>query len=184
MLARGVMLAMVLAPAAGFLAPASMLPLRASRSATCDRSALCMADEINSKQVAGALGGLLSNLRSGRGVFGEEATKKVARQALDVLEDQVMEVVGEIRSDAPAKSIKRADSATKMAVEEGPPAKPVYSSEDKWDLRLASDPATSLEVTVRPTQKAKLLVKAWAGAFPDMPAISLRLPQVLKREAN
>lgn len=53
MLARGVMLAMVLAPAAGFLAPASMLPLRASRSATCDRSALCMADEINSKQVAG-----------------------------------------------------------------------------------------------------------------------------------
>lgn len=72
--------------------------------------------------------------------------QKVARQALDVLEDQVMEVVGEIRSDAPAKSIKRADSATKMAVEEGPPAKPVYSSEDKWDLRLASDPATSLEV--------------------------------------
>ena len=50
---RLLVLAMAVAQAAAFLAPASMLPLRASRSANCDRSALTMQDEMNSKKVAG-----------------------------------------------------------------------------------------------------------------------------------
>ena len=50
---RLLVLAMAVVPAAAFFAPASMLPLRASRSATCDRSALFMGDEMNSKKVAG-----------------------------------------------------------------------------------------------------------------------------------
>jgi hypothetical protein len=107
-------------------------------------------------------------------------SQKVARQALDIVEEQVQEVVEEIRADQPASSMKKSDKAKKMVVEddeEEAPSKPVYTSVDKWDLTLASDPQSSLEVTVRPTQKAGLLLKAWAAEFPDKPAKGLRIPK-------
>ena len=51
-----------------------------------------------------AIGGLLGNLKSGRGVFGEEMTTKYAKQALNVVEEQVLEVAREIREEEGAKA--------------------------------------------------------------------------------
>lgn len=36
-----------------------------------------------------------------------------------------------------------------------------YSADDKWDVEVQGPAGAPLEVTVRPTQKARLLLKAW-----------------------
>ena len=54
-----------------------------------------------------AIGGVLGNLKSGRGLFGEELTQKVARQAMDIVEEQVLEVAQEIREEEGATQVKK-----------------------------------------------------------------------------
>ena len=54
---------------------------------------------------ARAIGGVLGNLKSGRGLFGEEVTQKYAKQALEIVEEQVLEVAAEIREEEGAKKV-------------------------------------------------------------------------------
>ena len=93
---RAALFAACAAEVAGFSnAGAAALGLRRGAA----RPSICMndGDDINTKKVAGAIGGVLGNLKSGRGLFGEEMTQKYAKQALEVVEDQVLEVAREIR---------------------------------------------------------------------------------------
>jgi hypothetical protein len=66
----------------------------------------CVADRVPGGPNS-AIGGLLGNLKSGRGLFGEEATQKVARQALEIVEEQVLEVAQEIRAEEGATKVKK-----------------------------------------------------------------------------
>ena len=107
-----------------------------------------------------AIGGLLGNLKSGRGIFGEEATQKYARMALETVEEQVLEVAKEIREEEGATKVKKSDKTTKTAS----PTKPAYSKEDKWDVIMTGSGGEPLEVSVRPTSQVRLLLKAWSAA--------------------
>mmetsp|Transcript_49941 Transcript_49941/g.124609 ORF Transcript_49941/g.124609 Transcript_49941/m.124609 type:complete len:175 (-) Transcript_49941:143-667(-) len=110
---------------------------------------------------AKAVGGVFQNLKSGKGLFGEELTKKYARKAIETAEEQLAEVSEEMRAEEPAKKIRKSDQAVKSAA---PPPKPEYTEEDRWSVTVAETGGGSpLEVTVRPTQKASLLLKAWCG---------------------
>eukprot|EP00960_Hanusia_phi_P056601 763319-Hanusia_phi.AAC.2 len=86
---------------------------------------------VNATSTGKLLGSVLGNLRSGRGLFGEEATMKAVSSISDVVEDMM-----------------ESEEVT-------------YSEKDKWDLVIYGGDGTSLEVTVKPTQKCKLLIKAW-----------------------
>lgn len=108
-----------------------------------------------------AIGGLLGNLKSGRGVFGEEMTTKYAKQALNVVEEQVLEVAREIREEEGAQQVKKSDKAVKAATIE----RPQYTKDDKWDVVLTGPGAEPLEVSVRPTSRVGLLLKAWASEY-------------------
>ena len=108
-----------------------------------------------------AIGGLLGNLKSGRGVFGEEMTTKYAKQALNVVEEQVLEVAREIREEEGAQQVKKSDKAVKAATIE----RPQYTKDDKWDVVLTGPGAEPLEVSVRPTSRVGLLLKAWATEY-------------------
>ncbi len=106
-----------------------------------------------------ALGGILGNLKSGRGLFGAEATTSFSKTVLNTVEQQIAQIaeVGqEIRSSESAQSIKNSDLASPIAV------KPVYSSADRWDVTITSSSSPPIEVTVRPTQKTSLLIQVWA----------------------
>ncbi|EKX47540.1 hypothetical protein GUITHDRAFT_152020, partial [Guillardia theta CCMP2712] len=72
-------------------------------------------DVPDTKQVASALGGILGNLKSGRGLFGEEATQKFARTALDTVETQLKEVSDEIKAGEGATAVKSGDKAKRMS---------------------------------------------------------------------
>lgn len=125
------------------------------------RPSICMkdGDDINTKKVAGAIGGVLGNLKSGRGLFGEEMTQKYAKQALEVVEDQVLEVAREIREEEGATQVAKSDKTTKQAAV----AKPTYTKDDKWDVIMTGASGEPLEVSVRPTSRVGLLLKAWAS---------------------
>ena len=47
----------------------------------------------------------MGNLKSGRGLFGEEVTQKYAKQALELVEEQVLDVAAEIREEEGAKKV-------------------------------------------------------------------------------
>mmetsp|Transcript_42775 Transcript_42775/g.83679 ORF Transcript_42775/g.83679 Transcript_42775/m.83679 type:complete len:175 (-) Transcript_42775:23-547(-) len=112
-------------------------------------------------EAAKAVGGVFNNLKSGKGLFGAEMTQKFARKAIDTVEDQLAEVSEEMKADIPAKKIRAADKAVKSAA---PPPKPEYTAEDKWSVTVQEvGDGEPMEVTVRPTQKASLLLKAWCG---------------------
>jgi hypothetical protein len=106
-----------------------------------------------------AIGGLLGNLKSGRGIFGEETTTKFAKQALNVVEEQVLEVAREIREEEGADKVTKSKQVSKPAA----PSRPTYSKEEKWDVVLTGPGAEPLEVSVRPTSRVGLLLKAWAA---------------------
>jgi hypothetical protein len=69
-----------------------------------------------------ALGGLLGNLKSGRGLFGEETTQKYARQALEIVEEQVLEVAREIREEEGATQVKKVSMQAHIAITGSLPA--------------------------------------------------------------
>lgn len=92
---------------------------------------------VSSKSSGKALGGVLANLRSGRGLFGEEATMKAVTKVTETIEE---------------------------AIDDGS-----YSADDKWVVTLTGPTGQDLEVTVKPTQKARVLLKAWL-AEQDIPA--------------
>jgi len=102
---------------------------------------------------------VLGNLKSGRGLFGEEMTQKYAKQALEVVEDQVLEVAREIREEEGATQVAKSDKTTKQAAV----AKPTYTKDDKWDVIMTGASGEPLEVSVRPTSRVGLLLKAWAS---------------------
>jgi hypothetical protein len=108
-----------------------------------------------------ALGGILGNLKSGKGLFGAEATTSFSKVVLTTVEQQISEVGQEIRSAESAESLKKSDSAT---IRSAAPAlsKPKFSSSDRWDVTLVSSNGESMEITVRPTQQTKLIITAWA----------------------
>jgi len=84
---------------------------------------------VSSKSTGAALGGLLSNLRSGRGLFGEEATMNAVSKVAETIEE---------------------------AMDDG-----TYTSEDKWEVMVNGASGAVLQVTIRPTQKVRLLLKAY-----------------------
>jgi hypothetical protein len=84
---------------------------------------------VSSQSTGKALGGILANLKSGRGLFGEEATMKAVQQVSSGIEE---------------------------AMNDG-----AYTDQDKWDVTVTGSVGETLDVTVRPTQKARLLLKAW-----------------------
>ena len=104
-----------------------------------------------------ALGGILGNLKSGRGLFGEEATQKFARTALDTVETQLKEVSDEIKAGEGATAVKSSDKAKRMEME-----KPSYSPEEKWNIILTGG-SEPLELTVRPTMSTEKLLTVWAN---------------------
>ncbi len=86
---------------------------------------------------------MIGSLRAGKGIFGEKTTmsfsKAVMKTAgLDVKSDS------ESETDAPDKG-----------------SAPQYSDTDKWTVTVTGPVGVPMEVTVRPTQKAGLLLKAW-----------------------
>jgi hypothetical protein len=107
-----------------------------------------------------ALGGILGNLKSGKGLFGAEATTSFSKVVLTTVEQQISEVGQEMRSADSAESLKKSDSALLRSA----PAvsKPEFASSDRWDVTLVASNGESIEITVRPTQPAKLLIAAWA----------------------
>lgn len=115
-----------------------------------------------------ALGGILGNLKSGKGLFGTEATTSFSKVVLTTVEQQITEVGQEMRSADSAQSLKKSDNA--MTAKAVPVSKPQYTADDRWDVSLVSAGRETIEITVRPTQPAKLLIKAWAkenGVNPD-----------------
>jgi hypothetical protein len=116
--------------------------------------------------VRSALGGILGNLKSGKGLFGTEATTSFSKVVLSTVEQQIAEVGQEMRSADSAQSLKKSDNAVSAKVI----SKPQYTSEERWDVNLISTGRDPIQITVRPTQPAKLLIKAWAkenGVNPD-----------------
>eukprot|EP00288_Rhodomonas_lens_P017635 CAMPEP_0177702282 /NCGR_PEP_ID=MMETSP0484_2-20121128/7054_1 /TAXON_ID=354590 /ORGANISM="Rhodomonas lens, Strain RHODO" /LENGTH=318 /DNA_ID=CAMNT_0019213557 /DNA_START=90 /DNA_END=1046 /DNA_ORIENTATION=- len=92
--------------------------------------------KVDSKATGKAFGNLIGNLKSGKGLFGEEATTKFA--------SQVMTSVGLTEQEAAAQA----------------------TAQQKWDLKVKAPSGSGLEdleVTVRPSQKWKVLLKAMGG---------------------
>lgn len=85
-------------------------------------------------------------------------TQKYAKQAMEVVEDQVLEVAREIREEEGAAQVKKSDKTTKPATM----TKPTYTKDDKWDV-IMTGAGEPLEVSVRPTSRVGLLLKAWAS---------------------
>eukprot|EP00287_Rhodomonas_sp_CCMP768_P003517 CAMPEP_0196732924 /NCGR_PEP_ID=MMETSP1091-20130531/12175_1 /TAXON_ID=302021 /ORGANISM="Rhodomonas sp., Strain CCMP768" /LENGTH=236 /DNA_ID=CAMNT_0042076259 /DNA_START=96 /DNA_END=806 /DNA_ORIENTATION=+ len=96
------------------------------------------AEKVDTRATGKAFGSIIGNLRSGKGLFGEEKTMQFS--------SKVMETVG----------------LTDEEVAAGETASPA-----KWDLIVTAPNGSGmddLEVTVRPTQKWGVLLKAFAGA--------------------
>jgi hypothetical protein len=83
--------------------------------------------------------GVIGNLRAGKGIFGEKTTMSFSRA--------VMKTAG---LDPNAQQQSDAVEA---------PAK--YTDTDKWSITVTGPIGQPMEVTIRPTQKAGLLLKAW-----------------------
>ncbi|EKX38936.1 hypothetical protein GUITHDRAFT_143930 [Guillardia theta CCMP2712] len=98
-----------------------------------DSVAGAVSQVVNASSTGKLFGSVLGNLRSGRGLFGEEVTMK----AVSTISGAVEEIMDSDEVE--------------------------YSERDKWDLVIYGGDDTSLEVTVKPTQKCKLLVKAWCN---------------------
>ncbi len=106
------------------------------------------------------MGGILGNLKSGQGLFGSEATQRVARQVINVVEDQVLVTAAEIRSEAAAEGVKMSDQAKPMQA----PSAADVPADGKLDVTVGhASIGEAIAVTVKPTQKVGLLLKAWAG---------------------
>ncbi len=103
----------------------------------------------------------MGNLKSGKGLFGAEATTSFSKVVLTTVEQQISEVGLELRSADSAESLKKSDSAVLRSAATAV-SKPQFTSSDRWDVVLVSPNGESIEITVRPTQPAKLLIAAWA----------------------
>ena len=102
---------------------------------------------------------MLGNLKSGKGLFGTEATTSFSKVVLKTVDQQITEVSKEVRSADSAATLKKSDSAIPSAVVI---SKPQYNTDDRWDVTLVSSQREPIEVTVRPSQPAKLLIKVWS----------------------
>ena len=54
------------------------------------------------------------------------------------------------------KAVQQVSSGIEEAMNDG-----AYTDQDKWDVTVTGSVGETLDVTVRPTQKARLLLKAW-----------------------
>ncbi len=104
----------------------------------------------------------MGNLKSGKGLFGAEATTSFSKVVLTTVEQQISEVGQEMRSADSAESLKKSDKAVLRSAASTAVSKPEFTSSDRWDVTLVSSSGESIEITVRPTQPAKLLIAAWA----------------------
>eukprot|EP00283_Hemiselmis_rufescens_P000749 CAMPEP_0173470350 /NCGR_PEP_ID=MMETSP1357-20121228/77834_1 /TAXON_ID=77926 /ORGANISM="Hemiselmis rufescens, Strain PCC563" /LENGTH=387 /DNA_ID=CAMNT_0014438623 /DNA_START=13 /DNA_END=1176 /DNA_ORIENTATION=+ len=106
---------------------AAELKVEAQKAAAVAAEKVGEAVKGKSKSSGKALGGMIGNLRAGKGIFGEKNTMAFSRTV-----------------------------AKKAGLEI-----PAYTDTDKWTLTVAGPAGEPVEVTVRPTQKAGLLLKAW-----------------------
>lgn len=86
---------------------------------------------VNTKSTGKTMGGVIANLRAGKGIFGEKATMAFTKTVVKT-------------------------AAEKTGIE-----LPKYTDQDKWTVVISGPGGDPLEVTVKPTQKASVLLKAW-----------------------
>lgn len=87
--------------------------------------------------------GVIGNLRAGRGIFGEKATLAFSKTAVKTV-------------------------AQKAGIEV-----PEYTDQDRWSIIISGPGGDPMEVTVKPTQKASVLLKAWKAETESEAAFAL-----------
>jgi hypothetical protein len=92
--------------------------------------------------------GMIGSLRAGKGIFGEKTTMSFSKAVLKTAGLDVKKAEQETESEAEAAPSKAA-------------AAPGYTDTDKWTVTVTGPMGVPMEVTVRPNQKAGLLLKAW-----------------------